>query len=1104
LRKAKGELSPVRSGRRSLPGSRAFLPAAREGELVELRAENARLRAALDRERQVSVQMTLFSQIERKGRTRAESAWLLCACGFTQWFETTPIPMVCVGPDGLIVRANHYQLDLLGYVKTELVGRPLEDVLDDPKLVEDILRAMEGEPLPKDRVALVRCRNGDGKSVRVFCVPFNLGASWGICCCMQDLSETAKLPFDRQRSDQFLWQLAERIREVLWMSSPDKQTILYVSPGYEKVWGRSRESLYQRADSFLDSIHPEDRERVVRALPLQLTEGGFCEDYRIVRPDRSIRWVRDRAFPVRDDAGHVHRIAGLAEDVTDLKQAEERLRNRSLRQEVLAQVGWLALTEPSLQEVFDHTSQRMAEVLHSEFAQFFQFNPMKGTLLLRAGVGWKPGRVGEVEVDSSAASQFGFTLYSREPVVVENLATDPRFPVSSDLLREHGIVSGLGVVVEGREHPFGVIGVSAREAMVFSHEDAAFVQALAHILAAAIERRAAEAKQQELLLNAAAQKEKLERLLDTLPVLVWELRLNPSTGQLSQDYVSGHTQEMLDYTREELTAQPNLWQERLHPEDRDRVNEVMAAILAGGKPPPVQFRWLGQDGRIVWVESTMQLVTDESGRPVGLRGFATDVTDRKREEAKREEAEERFSSMLKNVPGVVWELRLDPETGEWFPIFISDYLETLVGYPKEMWMNDPQLWLESVHAEDRERVCETMGKIPSKGEFAVEQFRRVARDGRIVWVESRKSPVFDATGKIVGVRGVTVDTTDRMRIRAEREAVEERFRAFMDRSPAVALMKDEEGRLLYGNAAFQTWCSSLGLDWHGVTDQDLFPKEMADHYQKHDREALLADKTTQILETAYDRDGNPMYWNVLRFPIHTPQGHFLGVVAIDITERRRLEKELLEISDREQSRLGQELHDGLCQHILGIALMSKTLVIRMKKKNLPEANDVDTICGFLDQALSVTRGLMQGFHLLNVEGPGGLPSALQEFAETTSKLFGKSCRFESNVCFAVKQSGVAAHLFRIAQEATHNAIKHGHPSQVTISLSRIDNCLRLAVENDGKSLPQNIAGTGMGMRTMQYRASLIGADLKLENRPQGGVIVSCLLPAGRSRSIDFV
>jgi len=116
-------------------------------------------------------------------------------------------------------------------------------------------------------------------------------------------------------------QLAENIREVFWLTSPDKNQIFYISPGYEELWGRTCESLYQQPRSFLDAIHPDDRERVIAAQPKQI-RGEYDEEYRIVRPDGSVRWVRSRAFPIRNEFGEVYRIAGLSDDITRHKQAE--------------------------------------------------------------------------------------------------------------------------------------------------------------------------------------------------------------------------------------------------------------------------------------------------------------------------------------------------------------------------------------------------------------------------------------------------------------------------------------------------------------------------------------------------------------------------------------------------------------------------------------------------------------------------------------------------------------------------------------------------------------------------------------------------------------
>src|SRR5882672_572342 len=120
-------------------------------------------------------------------------------------------------------------------------------------------------------------------------------------------------------------QIVEHIREVIWMSTVDFSSMLYVSPGYEEIWGRSCESLRQDPRSWIEAIHAEDRDRVAEVVERTRTQ-LFSVEYRVVRPDGSIRWVWDRGFPIKDDSGCVYRVAGIAEDITERKRITEELR----------------------------------------------------------------------------------------------------------------------------------------------------------------------------------------------------------------------------------------------------------------------------------------------------------------------------------------------------------------------------------------------------------------------------------------------------------------------------------------------------------------------------------------------------------------------------------------------------------------------------------------------------------------------------------------------------------------------------------------------------------------------------------------------------------
>jgi len=139
---------------------------------------------------------------------------------------------------------------------------------------------------------------------------------------IRDITERKRAEESLRASEERFRQLAENIREVFWMSDPEKTRIIYISPGYEEIWGRTCESLYASPRSWLEAIHPEDRDRVLQAALTKQIGGKYDEEYRIVRPDGSVRWIWDRAFPIRDASGQVYRIAGIAEDITERKREQ--------------------------------------------------------------------------------------------------------------------------------------------------------------------------------------------------------------------------------------------------------------------------------------------------------------------------------------------------------------------------------------------------------------------------------------------------------------------------------------------------------------------------------------------------------------------------------------------------------------------------------------------------------------------------------------------------------------------------------------------------------------------------------------------------------------
>ncbi len=215
-------------------------------------------------------------------------------------------------------------------------------------------------------------------------------------------------------------------------------------------------------------------------------------------------------------------------------------------------------------------------------------------------------------------------------------------------------------------------------------------------------------------------------------------------------------------------------------------------------------------------------------------------------------------------------------------------------------------------------------------------------------------------------------------------------------------------------------------------------------------------------------------------------------IARDVTERRRLEKEILEISTREQRRIGHDLHDGVCQQLAGIAFLSDTLADRLQDQGRPEAAEAEKITELVHKANKQTRGVARGLFPVQLEG-NGLVSALEELAESAVGFFDARCEFQCDTPVVIRDHTIAHHLYYIAQEAILNAVKHGRARRIQVRLEAAEqDQFLLAVRDDGVGLPlPHTPSRGMGIRIMKYRARMIGAELQVGPRASGGVEVLC-------------
>ena len=215
----------------------------------------------------------------------------------------------------------------------------------------------------------------------------------------------------------------------------------------------------------------------------------------------------------------------------------------------------------------------------------------------------------------------------------------------------------------------------------------------------------------------------------------------------------------------------------------------------------------------------------------------------------------------------------------------------------------------------------------------------------------------------------------------------------------------------------------------------------------------------------------------------------------EMATRKRLEGEIIRISEEEQKRLGQELHDGLGQHLTGVAFLSRALEEKLSAESLPASDAVQEILQLVNQAIGTTHSLARGLYPAVLD-TGGIISALEQLAIHTKQLYGIECDFRGDSAPGIADPLVRINLYRIAQEAIHNAVKHGKATEIWIELSAPEGRYRLSIRNDGVEFDPQVLekSRGLGQHIMRYRASLIGGSLAFHKDPKGGTLVTVSVP----------
>jgi PAS domain S-box-containing protein len=453
--------------------------------------------------------------------------------------------------------------------------------------------------------------------------------------------------------------------------------------------------------------------------------------------------------------------------------------------------------------------------------------------------------------------------------------------------------------------------------------------------------------------------------------------------------------------------------------------------------------------------------------------------------------EARYRALVEQIPAVVFMAYLDKGMGE---AYVSPQIEKALGFTQREWLEDPIRWYQQIHPDDKARWSLEAAEMFLSGKPLRSSYRVVARDGHLIWFQCEAKMIRRPDGRPWFIHGVGFDITELKRTEEELQQERDVLSAILDTVGALVVVLDPQGRIVRFNRACEHTTGYFSSEvHHRLFWELLLTPEEQDRWQAIFDQLRQGAACTEYESACITRTGERrlIRWSPAILPGPDSKVRYMIATGIDITERKRLEGTILDISNSEQRRIGQDLHDGLGQHLTGIAFMSKVLEQKLVEKSIPEAADVTKIVKLVNEAIHKTRELARGL-LPVLSDSSGLMTALQQFAGEVEDLFQICCRFDCDDPVLIENRGVANHLYRIAQEAVHNAIRHGKAKRIAIRLQGSDGGGLLCIQDDGCGIAEDALNqTGRGLHIMRYRAGMIGGTLEIARMGDRGTTVNC-------------
>jgi PAS domain S-box-containing protein len=580
-------------------------------------------------------------------------------------------------------------------------------------------------------------------------------------------------------------------------------------------------------------------------------------------------------------------------------------------------------------------------------------------------------------------------------------------------------------------------------------------------------------KQREMGLSASDQR--FRAVARELRAVIYEIDSESglSTGE-------GY-ERVLGYTQAELPGAAN-WAALVHPDDQpllqqwfDRDAESLVAL---------QYRIRHKNGHYVTLLDSPCLVRDAAGKVLRIVGVAIDISEQARSQEALRESQELLQMVAAGTGD--WLILVDTERRVQFINrgIRSRSRESITGQRVE----------ELAAEEDRANILAALEQVITTGDPVDLQLVSSGAQQGGRYFDSRIRAVRSPSGITGAVINIT-EITDRHAAQHLRETQARMFELLHEGVVVI----DINNMIRMANPAFERMFGFSAGTAVDTSIDDLIAQPPGVGRDRLTQQLLGSPNESPgpapVEFKCRRRDGSTFDAACVATMTHVDgETHRLAVIT-DVTERRGLEREILEIAGREQLRIGSDLHDGLGQDLTGVALMLRSVVAQLRKESSSARTDVEDIISLVNGAIESTRAMARGLAPVGADR-GGLIAGLQSMAVRGMERYGVRAHFNTSLKEPLTlDDGAATHLYRIAQEAFTNAIRHGRVTQVTIDLATAEGTLTLSVQDNGRGFDErNASNNGLGLKLMRYRAQMLGGDVTIASNKGGGVVVRCSCP----------